>query len=132
MNIKILILFFMMFCHVVDDYYLQGILASMKQRRWWRQNAPEPKYRYDYIVALFMHSFSWSFMIMLPIIVYDLLNDATVWSWFPVLLVVNLGIHMLIDNLKANRKAINLLEDQLIHVIQICSTWILWMQYLIY
>ena len=68
MNIayKILILFTMIFCHIVDDYYLQGWLASAKQKSWWEKNAPEKLYKYDYLAALFMHSFSWSFMIMLP------------------------------------------------------------------
>ena len=36
MNIayKIVILFTMIFCHIVDDYYLQGWLASAKQKTW--------------------------------------------------------------------------------------------------
>ena len=29
----VLIFFAMCFCHIVDDYYLQGILASMKQKK---------------------------------------------------------------------------------------------------
>lgn len=39
MNIayKILILFTMIFCHIVDDYYLQGWLASAKQKSWWKR-----------------------------------------------------------------------------------------------
>lgn len=31
---KLLILATMIFCHIADDYYLQGILAQMKQRSW--------------------------------------------------------------------------------------------------
>ena len=38
---KEMLLFFMMFCHVVDDFYLQGILAQMKQESWWKENYPE-------------------------------------------------------------------------------------------
>lgn len=57
----------MLFCHIVDDYYLQGILASMKQKKWWQENAPDKLYEYDYLIALLMHGFSWAFMIMLPI-----------------------------------------------------------------
>lgn len=30
---KIFILALMIFCHIVDDYYLQGILAQMKQKK---------------------------------------------------------------------------------------------------
>ena len=26
--------------HIVDDYYLQGILAKMKQKSWWKEVAP--------------------------------------------------------------------------------------------
>ena len=60
---KILILFAMIFCHIVDDYYLQGWLASAKQKEWWKANAPDSLYSLDYIWALIMHSFSWAFMI---------------------------------------------------------------------
>lgn len=51
MNIayKIFILFTMIFCHIVDDYYLQGWLASAKQKSWWEKNAPEKLYKYDYL-----------------------------------------------------------------------------------
>ena len=64
---NVFIILAMIFCHIVDDYYLQGGLTSMKQKKWWQENAPQKLYKYDYIVALIMHSMSWSFMIMLPI-----------------------------------------------------------------
>ena len=66
MNI-LFVFILMIFCHIVDDYYLQGWLASAKQKQWWKDNAPDKLYRFDYIWALIMHSFSWSFMIMLPL-----------------------------------------------------------------
>lgn len=74
---KIFILFCMLFCHVIDDYYLQGILASMKKKSWWEKNAPDELYKNDYKMALFMHSFSWSFMIMLPLTAYTILIGRT-------------------------------------------------------
>ena len=61
---EIFMLISMLFCHIIDDYCLQGILASMKQKSWWVKNNPEEKYNKDYIMALFMHSASWSFMIL--------------------------------------------------------------------
>ena len=68
MDNKTFILFSMIFLHIIDDYKLQGILASMKQKRWWReQKEYKPFYKYDYIIALIDHSISWTFMIMLPI-----------------------------------------------------------------
>ena len=57
----------MIFCHIVDDYYLQGWLASAKQKKYWEENAPDKMYKHDYIWALIMHSFSWAFMVMLPV-----------------------------------------------------------------
>lgn len=31
----------MLFCHIIDDYVLQGWLATGKQKEWWKINAPE-------------------------------------------------------------------------------------------
>lgn len=121
MGIKIFILFTMIFLHIVDDYYLQGWLASAKQKSWWEKNAPDKLYRHDYVVALFMHSFSWSFMIMLPTTIYLLIVGGT---WLPFLYISNLVVHMYVDDLKANQHKINLIQDQSIHMIQILITWI--------
>jgi hypothetical protein len=59
----------MLFCHIVDDYYLQGILALMKQKTWWKKQTLNSLYKYDYIMALCEHAFSWTFMIFLPIFI---------------------------------------------------------------
>ena len=32
---KMFCLLLMIFLHIIDDYKLQGILASMKQKNWW-------------------------------------------------------------------------------------------------
>ena len=103
----IFILLSMIFCHIIDDYYLQGWLASAKQKKWWVQNAPNKLYRFDYIMALACHSFSWAFMIMLPI------AFVTGWNlgWFFLAYPINMGIHMFIDDLKANKLKINLITD---------------------
>lgn len=114
------ILILMIFFHIVDDYYLQGILSKMKQSSWWKENAPEPLYKYDYIVALIMHAFSWSFMIMLPWIMFTSFTLITPWI---VLFLINVGVHALVDHLKANMKKINLVADQGLHLIQILLSW---------
>lgn len=119
-----LILLSMLFCHIVDDYYLRGILANMKQKSWWRENAPDKLYKNDYIMALFMHSFSWSFMIMVPIIVCILASGAELKEWLIVPYFWNAAIHAGVDDLKANKKMINLIQDQIIHLVQIVVTWI--------
>lgn len=115
----------MIFCHIVDDYYLQGWLASAKQKKYWQDNAPDKKYRYDYIWALLMHAFSWSFMVMLPI-AFSLSFDVSVL--FGVVYAFNVAIHALTDDLKANKKKINLWVDQIIHLTQIFVTAIIFIR----
>ena len=121
MNI-LFVLILMIFCHIVDDYYLQGWLASAKQKQWWKDNAPDKLYRFDYIWALIMHSFSWSFMIMLPIAIFQ--NFEVSWV-FGVLLVCNMAIHAFVDDCKANRHWINLWTDQVCHLVQITATFVI-------
>ena len=118
------ILLCMFFLHIVDDYYLQGILAKMKQRQWWLYNAPKRMYRHDYRMALCEHAFSWTFMIMLAPMLYHLYYK-DIQIWYIALYVVNTVVHMCVDNLKANKGKINLIQDQSIHFVQIIVTWIL-------
>lgn len=124
---KILLLLTMIFLHIVDDYYLQGWLASAKQKSYWEQNAPDELYKHDYIMALFMHSFSWAFMIMVVPSVYTLINTTNtnnVSLVIALFFLINLCIHMAVDNSKANLKKINLVQDQLCHLVQILITWV--------
>lgn len=116
---KSFVVLLMIFSHILDDYTLQGILASMKQRSWWDVNSSDRKYRYDYVAALIMHSMSWSFMIMLPIAVYFKWNVGVLYI---VVFGINTIIHSVVDDLKANRNKINLITDQIIHMAQIAVT----------
>ena len=113
------VLFLMIFLHIIDDFCLQGIMASMKQKSWWQEHpvGSKPKYKNDYIAALFAHSFSWSFMIMLPVMLWGQ------WEW-PILL-ANMFTHAAIDDAKANKMQINLIQDQTCHLIQILMTWLI-------
>lgn len=118
---KLFVVMFMLFCHVFDDYKLQaGVLNNLKQKKWWREQ-PEYNeyYRYDYIVGLIMHAISWSFMIMLPLAIYLSFN---ITPAFAIIFVANVVIHAVVDDLKANRKVINLVVDQAAHMIQIATT----------
>ena len=121
---KTLMLLLMIFCHIVDDYYLQGWLSSAKQKKWWNKNAPDSLYKCDYIMALLMHSFSWTFSVsVFPILYAVILGE----KWYPILFILNLILHMFVDNLKANEKRINLIQDQIIHLFQIFFIWIWYM-----
>ena len=123
------ILLFMIFNHIIADYVLQGILATLKQKDYWKNECMkngivfnDSIYKYDYVAALFMHSFCWTFMIMLPILV------VTTYTINPVVFLgvfaINLVIHYVVDDLKANYKIINLCQDQTFHMIQIFVTWL--------
>lgn len=116
---NLFIILAMIFCHIVDDYYLQGWLASAKQKKWWEENVPQKLYNHDYIMALIMHSMSWSFMIMLPIAISMSFNVSIL---FVIVFIFNAVIHALVDNLKANKLQISLITDQLIHLLQIFVT----------
>ena len=122
-DIKILFLFAMLFCHIVDDYYLQGILAQLKQKDWWKAHAPDDLYKNDYKVALGMHGLSWSIMIHIPIVVFLLMCGQTLSVWFFLSVIVNAIFHAYIDDLKANKKSINLIIDQTVHVCCIAFIW---------
>ena len=121
---RLLILFIMIFCHIIDDYKLQGILANMKQRKWWKENADKDLYRNDYKIALIEHAFSWSFTTTIPFLVIAFIQNNKLLT---VLLIVNYinntAIHAFVDDLKANKFKINLVEDQLAHLLQIIWTW---------
>lgn len=122
MDNKIFILLSMIFLHIIDDYKLQGILASMKQKKWWEeQKEYKILYKYDYIPALIEHSFSWTFMIMLPIAVVMHFNI----GWWAFAYIINMAIHAFVDDLKANKLKINLVIDQSIHLVQIIITWLI-------
>lgn len=123
---RLLILFIMIFCHLIDDYKLQGILANMKQRKWWKENANKDLYQNDYKMALIEHAFSWSFTITLPFLVIAFIqNNELLAVLLIVRYIINTAIHAFVDDLKANKFKINLVEDQLIHLLQIISTWII-------
>ena len=111
----------MIFLHIIDDYTLQGWLASAKQKKYWTENVPQEIYKYDYICALLVHSFSWAFMIMLPIAFIKSFNIDLLFVLF---LIDNMLIHAYVDNEKANKFTINLWQDQIIHFIQIIFTFI--------
>lgn len=119
---NIFIILCMIFCHIIADYNLQGWLASAKQKSYWEKNAPDQMYKHDYICALVMHSFSWTFMIMLPLIY---VVDFKVNPFLLFMFVSNVLMHAIIDDLKANKKWINLWQDQLIHIYQIVVTALL-------
>lgn len=124
MGIKILLLMFLL--HIIDDFVFQPIcLSKLKQKEWWERNVGTKEhgmpliYKNDYKAALLIHALSWSIMIHLPLFLFanDFILAASV--------IINMIIHCIVDDLKANRKVINLTQDQTIHIIQIGITFMI-------
>lgn len=125
-----LLLMTMIFFHIIADFNIQGILAQMKQKSFYEQYRYKVNlYRYDHIVALLMHSFSWTFMIHIPGIMYLILMGKwsmfeNEWTVYLIFFIVHMIIHALTDHAKANWYLINLVMDQTIHILQIIIIWI--------
>lgn len=122
---KAFLLLCMIFAHIVDDYYLQGILAKLKQREWWKENAPDDMYKNDYKVALLMHAFSWAFMVMLPAVIFRTMEGLALPKATLAVFVINMMQHAWVDDLKANKREINLITDQAMHMVQIVTIWMI-------
>ncbi len=127
----------MLFLHVLADFHLQGCLSDMKQRKWWEQrvkNFENSSYKNDYRISLTAHAFEWAFMMILPCGIASWMCIQTDYSWKPVfttlfyalLILLNTVAHYAIDNAKANKNEINLVGDQILHILQTFITWGLW------
>lgn len=124
---KVILLIAMLYAHIMDDYRHQGILAQMKQKSWWEENAPDDLYRNDYIVALIEHAFSWTVAIHVPAIIYMYLTGGSVhYVEFLILFITMWAFHALTDHSKANQHSLNLVADQLIHVVQVVGVWFIY------
>lgn len=120
-----------MLLHFFADFNLQigATLHQMKQRSWWVDQCSKLKlgftpYRNDWIVALLIHSMVWSMLSYLPLV----LNTQNGWL-ISGIVVGNTIVHAVIDHLKANRRCINLVVDQILHLVQISITIGLWWMY---
>ena len=112
----------MILLHIIDDFVLQPIcLSKLKQKSFWETYVKDDeKYKFDYKVALVIHALSWAIMINLPLMIIGI-NEILVL----ISVIINTVLHAYIDDEKANKLNITLLEDQLIHLIQIGVTWAL-------
>ena len=136
--------------HLFADYTLQGWLASGKQKLWWEDQINKMlemykvqigyngeldplknkqrvdnehqrlkrKYGCDWAMAMFEHSFYWTLVTFAPIIFFTRINDWVILG----VVVANTIFHCVVDDLKANKFAINLVDDQMFHFAQIIFT----------
>lgn len=116
------VLVLMLLGHLVADYTLQGWLADGKQKSWWRkifgghEDAVPCKYKHDYIAALVCHALYWSIFICAPFYAS---------TYFIYAVLANTIFHAVVDHLKANLFKINLVQDQLLHLLQMAVTFAL-------
>lgn len=128
------VLSMMFFLHIIEDFYIQGILAQMKQRSWWKEQLGEicaksyltreeidRLFGKDYYVPLILHGFMWSFIVSIPLMWF---YGITITGF--VTMCVMALIHSYIDNLKCNAMRINLIHDQILHTIQLVMMLWIW------
>lgn len=118
--------------HLIADYFLQGILADLKQKQWWDGQIKKlyeeyegynksfewqhhflKMYKYDYMAGLFCHALMWSIVTFFPLMWFC---DAYLFFW---IVFINWMIHAIIDHGKANIHCFNLVQDQLYHLTQV-------------
>lgn len=122
------ILALMLLAHLVADYTLQGCLADIKQKRWLEEKMMlvkdnrRRKYRNDYKAALACHSLYWSLIVCFPLVAVNSPLYATMSFAQAV-------VHCVIDDAKANRGLLNLVQDQVLHGLQILSVWGTWLMF---
>jgi hypothetical protein len=110
----------MVVLHVIADYICQtDVMAKYKQKKSWDGLAKQ--YEYDYIVFLCVHSILWSAIVFLPLLFYTNYNTVIYYD----IVMINTIIHMIIDDLKCNKLKINLIVDQVLHLIQMQLTIVL-------
>ena len=113
--------------HFVADFTLQGLFKNLKCKDWWIRELHElnycvyhgSKYKHDYKCALILHGLYWSLVTYAPI--WYFASDWTAGA----AVAVNACVHAVIDHFKCNRYALNLVEDQVLHFMQITITWAL-------
>lgn len=118
----------MFILHFFADFNLQigAGLDNFKQKRWWdyklkRVKVPDKeRYRNDYKCALACHALYWSLIVCLPLVMVG-------GGAYVINALIQGAVHYDVDNKKANKMTLNLIEDQVVHAIQIIFIWGAWM-----
>lgn len=129
---KIFILFLMLLMHYIEDFHLQGCLANLKQKKWWEKQMSNNDmhshyalehsiYKNDYKMSLFAHSIENALFVMLPLIIDLLITEfvkrmSNTWIFFIPAIILICITHYVIDDEKANKMKINLVQDQLLQI----------------
>lgn len=119
---RLIILVSMLAMHVIGDWVLQTpLMCDLKQKAWWQQNYGFQKNARDYKMVILMHSMLWSACVMMPVLVYQLWIGCSDLKAIVLLLVfvINMLVHAWIDDLKANKDKLSLVDDHAVHLLQV-------------
>ena len=102
----------------------------MKQKSEWLKydGYDDNMNKYDYKAALLAHSFMWTFVIFIPIMISNYLTNSGYYAnivLFTILFASNIIIHYETDDAKANKHIISLITDQSIHIAQLSATYLI-------
>lgn len=121
-ELKIMVLFCMIFCHIIGYFRLLGFFGKVKKGLWW---GDEDKYKNDRMVVLLEHGFSWSFIMHLPIFVLALISgNGLVMQVLPISIIAQAIAHSCFSNEKDNSQINSLLEDQVLHFVLTIGAWV--------
>lgn len=134
-------------CHLVADFLMQGCLANMKQISWWEdqikavpkeqrhkfvKDGPvtyvdeielkDTRYKNDWYPCLLAHGFIWAAVMMVPYMFIKPFDPGAICIG----IVLNALFHAWVDHQKCNKYRISLYTDQLLHLLQVLATSILW------
>lgn len=110
----------MFLMHVIGDSIFQSITLSMKKRKYYWKDYNDYR-NYLYIFYLLLHSFIWSTTIHFSLIL--IMGIKIITRMFIISYIINILLHSVIDDMKANRKMIGMIIDQFLHSLQILLTF---------
>lgn len=120
-----ILLILIIFLHVLADFNMQGIMAQMKSKDYWKKY--DKKYQFDYVMPLIGHSFQWSFIVNLPITITAIYTGADCLEMFVCMSIIfHTILHAYIDTLKANDNKTTLIQDQFYHMLQLILLWVVY------
>lgn len=115
----LLFIFSVILLHIIDDFILQqlGNLNNFKQKKFWEPYNKEYNNRYvvDYHMGLIIHCMSWGIMVHLPLFFFGNTPEMVILISF----LIHSVVHGIIDHNKCNKYKLSLVEDQLLHFIQL-------------
>lgn len=121
------VLLLMYFMHYLADWVVQtDKVAELKQKKSWEKFGNPDLYKNDYKTVLSEHAYTWSFMVMTPLLICNLHNAQWSLLTYFLLVLANTGLHYIIDDMKANEYKMSLKSDQLLHDMQILVSFFIY------